>query len=53
MAQSREGAEVVCRFCGERYFFPPEELDAMLAERKAELREKDAKRRATPPEENS
>ena len=53
MARSREGAEVVCRFCGERYFFPPEELDAMLAERKAELREKDSKRRATPPEENS
>ena len=53
MAESREGAEVVCRFCGERYFFPPEELDAMLAERKAELREKDAKRSATPPEESS
>ena len=53
MARSREGAEVVCRFCGETYFFPPEEVDAMLAERKAELRAGDAKRKAMSPEENS
>ena len=53
MARSREGAEVVCRFCGERYFFPPEEPDAMLSERKAELSANAAKRSATPPEENS
>ncbi len=54
IAACREGAEVVCRFCGERYFFPPEEVDAMLAERTAELREAAARRKeaeATPPEE--
>jgi molecular chaperone Hsp33 len=54
MAGSREGAEVVCRFCGETYFFPPEEVDAMLAERTAELREAAARRKekeaATPEE---
>ena len=49
MARGREGAEVVCRFCGETYFFPPEEVDAMLAERKAELRAGDAKRKAMSP----
>ena len=54
MAESREGAEVVCRFCGEVYFYPPEEVDAMLSERTAELREAAARRRekeAIPPEE--
>jgi len=54
MAASREGAEVVCRFCGETYFFPPEEVDAMLTERTAELRAAAARRKAgegaTPPE---
>jgi len=44
MAESREGAEVVCRFCGETYYYPPEEVDAMLAERKAELRLNAARR---------
>ena len=53
MAGSREGAEVVCRFCGEKYFFPPEEVDAMLTERKAELRQKDALRKASSTEESS
>ena len=55
MAESREGAEVVCRFCGETYFYPPEEVDAMLAERTDELRSAAARRKekeATPPEEN-
>ncbi len=55
MAQSREGAEVVCRFCGEVYFYPPEEVDAMLAERTEELRSAAARRKereTTPPEEN-
>jgi len=45
MADSREGAEVICRFCAERYFFPPEELDDMLAERVAELRARQRRRR--------
>ncbi|MBR4692102.1 MAG: Hsp33 family molecular chaperone HslO [Oscillospiraceae bacterium] len=56
IAGAREGAEVVCRFCGETYFFPPEEVDAMYAERKAELRASAEKRRAgetTPPSEET
>lgn len=42
IVDSREGAEVICRFCGERYFFPPEETDAMYLERKAELKSRKA-----------
>ncbi len=38
MRDSREGAEVICRFCDERYFFPPEEVDSMYLERVAELK---------------
>ena len=45
MRDSGEEAEVICRFCGERYVFPPEELAAMCAEREAELR---ARRDQTP-----
>ena len=40
MRDSGEEAEVICRFCGERYVFPTEELAAMCAEREAELRAK-------------
>ena len=39
MADSGEEAEVICRFCGERHVFEPLELQAMYAERLAELRE--------------
>ena len=46
MCEAKEGAEVICRFCGERYFFPPEELDAMYLERVTELREAKARRQA-------
>ena len=46
MCEAKQGAEVICRFCGERYFFPPEELDAMYLERVAELKEEKAKRQA-------
>ena len=55
MAGSREGAEVVCRFCGEVYFFPPEEVEEMLRERTEELKAAAAKRKAgaTPPGEGT
>ena len=46
MCDAKEGAEVVCRFCGEKYFFPPEELDAMYLERVAELKAAKARRQA-------
>ena len=46
MCEAKQGAEVICRFCGERYFFPPEELDTMYLERVAELKEEKAKRQA-------
>ena len=46
MCEAKEGAEVVCRFCGERYFFPPEELDTLYLERVAELKEEKARRQA-------
>ena len=49
MRDSGEETEVICRFCGERYVFPPEELVAMCAEREAELRAKKAQ--APAPEE--
>ncbi len=42
MRDSGQEAEVVCRFCGERYVFPPEELREMCAEREKELRERAA-----------
>ena len=45
-AASMTEAEVICRFCGERYVFPPEELAAMCAEREAELRAKRAQAQA-------
>ncbi len=50
IAEAGEGAEVVCRFCGEKYWFPPEETAAMLAERTAELKSASAKRKSSPPE---
>ena len=46
MCAAKEGAEVICHFCGERYFFPPEELDAMYLERIAELKEEKARLQA-------
>ena len=48
MRDSGEEAEVICRFCGERYVFPPEELAAMYAERERELRERAAKEAPAP-----
>ena len=53
IAEAGEGAEVVCRFCGEKYWFPPEETAAMLAERTAELKSASAKRKSSPPEETT
>ena len=42
---------MVCRFCGEKYWFPPEETAAMLAERTAELKSAAVQRKTTPTEE--
>lgn len=38
MRDSGQEAEVICRFCGERYVFPPAELAEMYDERVRELR---------------
>lgn len=46
MRDSGEEAEVVCRFCGERYVFPHAELAEMYDERLAALREKKRSRDA-------
>lgn len=39
MCDSGEDAEVICRFCGERYVFSPQELKQMYSEREAELKQ--------------
>lgn len=44
MRDSGEEAEIICRFCGERYAFSGAELAEMCAEREAELRRKAAER---------
>ena len=46
MRDSGREAEVICRFCGERYVFPPAELAEMCAERERELRERAKARNA-------
>ncbi len=46
MRDSGQEAEVICRFCGERYVFPPAELAEMCAERERELRERAKARNA-------
>lgn len=45
MRDSGEEAEIICRFCGERYVFSPAELAEMCAEREGELRKRAAARK--------
>lgn len=43
MIKSGEEAEIICRFCGTRYAFPPEELSRMYEERKQEIKDAQTK----------